>query len=194
MYTSDWRRLAMRGPSNGDSSSLLSPIVAEKKFAWISSVSNRLSYDMHHQSICEKNRKTPCARVRKHVCKPPFCWAVLTWGVPTLIFENWDVQLWEKLVPSSHEGSKWTLPCRCKVQTRNIGGLYICKSYIYVRGVIALNTDCLYRYRYLSFLKSISNDIMSNFNDNSNEAEAFILILRASIHKKRVSSGNFPPR
>ena len=59
MYTSDWRRLAMRGPSNGDSSSLLSPIVAEKKFAWISSVSNRLSYHMHHQSICERIGKGP---------------------------------------------------------------------------------------------------------------------------------------
>ena len=129
IYTSDWRRLAMRGPSNGDSSSLLSPIVAEKKFAWISSVSNRLSYDRHHQSICERIVKDHMqARVRKHVWKLPFCWAVLTWGVPTLIFENWDVQLWEKLVPSSHEGSKWTLPCRCKVQTRNIGELYICKG------------------------------------------------------------------
>ena len=39
--TSDWRRLAMRGPSNGDRSSLLSPIAADKKFAWIIIVSSQ---------------------------------------------------------------------------------------------------------------------------------------------------------
>ena len=71
----------------------------------------------------------------------------------------------DKKLVSSHEGLKWTLPCAdAKYKPETL------ETYIYVRGVIPPNRYCPQMISY--FMACISNAILSNCNDNLNDAEA----------------------
>ena len=71
------------------------------------------------QKVC-LNYNCVITRICDRIGKPPFWEVGKHLGGADPHVENWDVQLYEKTGVVSHEGLKWTLPCRCKVQTRNI--------------------------------------------------------------------------